>query len=208
MPISHALWTVGSAPNEVQASTLASEQLLEDMIVAEPRILSEEWMLIGRQEDTGRGGKVDLLAMAPDGSLVLAELKRDRTPREVVAQALDYASWVEDLEPEEIAAIYARFRPGQSLEADFQARFGQPLDEETVNKLSSSRRCRIIARCQHRAHHRLPQPPWCRNQRVVLPGLRARRAEAAEPGVADRPCGGAGASRRHRFRTAAGALEW
>jgi len=25
---------------------------------------------------------------------VLIELKRDRTPREIVAQALDYASWV------------------------------------------------------------------------------------------------------------------
>ena len=133
MPISHALWTVSSAPTEVPCSNLTSEQLLEDMIVAEPRILSEEWMLIGRQADTGRGGRVDLLAIAPDGSLVLVELKRDRTPREVVAQALDYASWVEHLEPEDIAAIYARFRPGRSLAEDFRQHFGQPLDEETVN---------------------------------------------------------------------------
>ena len=133
MPISHALWTVGPAPTEVPGSSLASEQLLEDMIVDQPRILSAEWMLIGRQVDTGRGGRVALLAMAPDGSLVLVELKRDRTPREVVAQALDYASWVEHLEPEHIAAIYARFRPGRSLAEDFHARFGQRLDEETVN---------------------------------------------------------------------------
>lgn len=133
MPISHALWTVGSAPTEVPCSVLATEQQLEDMIVAEPRILSEEWMLIGRQEPTDRAGRVDLLAIAPDGSLVLAELKRDRTPREVVAQALDYASWVEHLQPERIAAIYARFRPGRSLAEDFRARFGQPLDNETVN---------------------------------------------------------------------------
>jgi hypothetical protein len=51
----------------------------------------------------------------------------------VVAQALDYASWVEDLKPEEIAAIYARFSHGGNLAADFQTRFGQPLDEETLN---------------------------------------------------------------------------
>ena len=133
MPISHALWTVGSAPTEVPLSILATEQQLEDMIVAEPRILSEEWLLIGQQEATGRGGRVDLLAIAPDGSIVLVELKRDRTPREVVAQALDYASWVEHLEPEHIAAIYARFRPGRSLPEDFREHFGQPLDEETVN---------------------------------------------------------------------------
>jgi hypothetical protein len=133
MPVSHALWTVGTSPTEVPSGKLTSEQELEDMIAAEPRILSEEWMLIGRQEDTGRGGRVDLLAVAPDGSLVLTELKRDKTPREVVAQALDYASWVEDLKPEEIAAIYARFSHGGNLAADFQTRFGQPLDEETLN---------------------------------------------------------------------------
>ena len=103
------------------------------MIVAEPRILSSEWMLIGRQVETRFGGRVDLLAIAPDGALVLVELKRDRTPREVVAQALDYASWVERLDAESIAAIYARFRPQRSLAADFLDRFGQPLDEETVN---------------------------------------------------------------------------
>lgn len=133
MPIQHVVWTVADAPVELSAGALPSEQRLEDMIVAEPRILSSEWMLIGRQVDTGRGGRIDLLAIAPDGSLVLVELKRDRTPREVVAQALDYASWVGQLDAEGIAAIYARFRPQRSLAVDFADRFGQPLDEETIN---------------------------------------------------------------------------
>jgi hypothetical protein len=61
------------------------------------------------------------------------ELKRDLTPREVVAQALDYVSWVERLNAEDIAAVYARFRPGRSLSEDFLARFGQPLDEDALN---------------------------------------------------------------------------
>lgn len=34
-------------------------------------------MLIGRQERTNDGGILDLLAIAPDGSLVLIELKAD-----------------------------------------------------------------------------------------------------------------------------------
>ncbi|WOK37296.1 endonuclease NucS domain-containing protein [Sphingomonas sp. C3-2] len=108
---------------------MSSERALEDMIVAASRILSDEWMLIGRQGRTGNGGIIDLLAIAPDGALVLIELKRDRTPREVVAQAIDYACWVEGLEADEIAAIYARFAPSRNLAADFQAYFGQPLDE-------------------------------------------------------------------------------
>lgn len=133
MPISHAVWTVGHDPREVPQGLLPSEQLLEAMIVSQPRILSSEWMLIGRQVDTGYGGRLDLLAIAPDGSLILVELKRDRTPREVVAQALDYASWVEKQDANDIAAIYGRFRPGHNLSADFRERFGQPLDEETLN---------------------------------------------------------------------------
>ena len=34
---------------------------------------------------------------------IVIELKRNQTPREMVAQALDYASWVQDLEPDELA---------------------------------------------------------------------------------------------------------
>jgi len=134
MPIRHAIWRVGSPPFALAESSLAREQLLEDMIVAEPRMLSDEWMPIGRQEDTGFGGRVDLLAIAPDGGLILIELKRDRTPREVVAQALDYASWVETLQSDEIAAIYDRFKRGRSLQEDFRQRFGRGLDEDSLNQ--------------------------------------------------------------------------
>ncbi len=134
MPIRNALWTVGATPQLLTEAQLPSEKALEDMIVAAPSMLSDEWMLIGRQEKTASGGIIDLLAIAPDGTLVLIELKRDRTPREVVAQALDYACWVETLDGKDIAAIYARFKSGASLSHDFQTRFGQPLDEATLNE--------------------------------------------------------------------------
>jgi len=71
MPIHHAIWCVGEQPAPL-SSRLASEQQLEDMIVREPRILSSEWMLIGRQEVTSHGKRVDLLDIAPDASLVLS----------------------------------------------------------------------------------------------------------------------------------------
>src|SRR6266568_8709184 len=125
MPIRTAIWKVGPQPQSLAETSLTSEQLLENMILAAPRLLSDEWMLIGRQEDTGFGGRIDLLAIAPDGSLVLIELKRERTPREVVAQALDYADWVEKLRSEDIAAIYSRFAPGRSLSQDFRQQLGQ-----------------------------------------------------------------------------------
>lgn len=103
------------------------------MIINRPEILSGAWMLIGRQEHTGFGGRIDLLAIAPDASLVLIELKRDRTPREVVAQALDYAAWVDQLTAERIAQIYQRFSGGGNLAEAFKARFGEELDEDSLN---------------------------------------------------------------------------
>ena len=85
MAIQHALWKIGQTPTALAQCMLANEQQLEEMIVAAPEIVSAQWMLIGRQEQTGMGGRIDLLAIAPDASLVLIELKRNRTPREIVA---------------------------------------------------------------------------------------------------------------------------
>src|SRR5437762_3268615 len=134
MPLRHALWKIGQPPTSVNPTRLLSEQLLEDMIVCDPRILSNEWMIIGRQEGTPFGGRIDLLAVAPDGSLVLIELKRNRTPREIVAQAIDYASWVEGLTADKLAQMYQRFSKGGNLDEAFRSRFGEELDEDTLNE--------------------------------------------------------------------------
>ena len=134
MPVKHAVWKVSEKPELLSTTSLASEQELEDMIVAAPKIISGEWMLIGRQEQTGLGGRIDLLAIAPDASLVLIELKRNKTPREIVAQAIDYASWVEDLTTDKIAQIYQRFSGGGDLGEDFKKYFGAELDEDALNE--------------------------------------------------------------------------
>ncbi len=134
MPIQQSIWKVGDKPTPLSPSRLANEQMLEGMIEQDPSILSGEWMLIGRQVETSYGGRIDLLAIAPDGSLVLIELKRDRTPRDVIAQALDYASWVDLLTPETIAGIYQRFSNGGDLGEEFKQRFGAELEEEALNQ--------------------------------------------------------------------------
>lgn len=107
-------------------------------MVAQPAILSNEWLLIGQQESTGVGGRIDLLAVAPDASLVLVELKRDRTPREVVAQALDYAAWVENLTSDQIFDIYQRFACRHTglpdtLNEAFRRQFGDDIPEDELN---------------------------------------------------------------------------
>lgn len=130
MPVGQRIWRIGQPPQRLRESTLASEKSLEEMIVAAPEIVSDEWMVIGQQEDTGFGGRIDLLAIAPDSSLILIEIKRGRSPREVVAQAIDYATWVEALDAETVFRIYSRFSKGGDLGRDFEARFGTAIDTE------------------------------------------------------------------------------
>ena len=159
MPVNHAIWKVSSKPEPLAETSLLSEQQLEDMIVNAPEVLSKEWMLIGRQEQTGlRGaagtGRIDLLAIAPDGSLVLIELKRDKSARDIVAQALDYATWVDELTPEKIAQIYGRFSKGGSLDDDFKKHFGSDLDEETLNE---SHQIILVASSLDRSTERIVQ---------------------------------------------------
>lgn len=133
MPINHAVWKVGNQPQPLTEVSLQSEALLEQMIVSDSNILSSHWLLIGQQVRTDYGGLIDLLAVTQDGQLVVIELKRNQTPREVVAQALDYASWVRDLTTDEIAHIYDRFSNGGALGVAFQQKFGLTLDEEQLN---------------------------------------------------------------------------
>jgi hypothetical protein len=134
MPIKHAIWKVGAQPSPLAKTVLLNEKQLEDMVISVPQILSSEWLLIGSQEQTGLGGRIDLLAIAMNASLVLIELKKNRTPREVVAQALDYASWVEQLTSDKIVQIYQRFSKGGNLNNAFKQHFGKELDEETLNE--------------------------------------------------------------------------
>jgi RecB family endonuclease NucS len=72
----------------------ATEPRLEELIEAEPAILGEPLLIIGRRVATSFGKVIDLLAVDAEGVLHVLELKKDRTPRDVVAQVLEYGAWV------------------------------------------------------------------------------------------------------------------
>src|SRR4051794_35179918 len=107
MPIEMALWRLnGSEAVPVATSSLDREKRLEDILEKDISILGlDRLLVIGRQVPTRWGKFIDLLALDPQGDLCAIELKRDRTPREIVAQALDYGSWIKDLDYEALAGI-------------------------------------------------------------------------------------------------------
>lgn len=147
MPIEHALWRIGEKPARLFHCSLDSEQQLEILICADPAILSPDWLLIGRQVLTAYNKYIDLLAVDQTGSVIVIELKKDKTPRDVVAQAMDYATWVKDLDAATLAEIHGEFRQKyhgdtRSLDEAFAQKFGLKLDEESLN---SSHQMVIVA---------------------------------------------------------------
>ena len=141
MPFREAIWHLGNQLQPLPQVTLDSEAQLEGYLSDDLSILDPDWMLIGRQVWTGHG-RLDLLGMDSDGGLVVVELKKHQTPREVVAQVLDYGSWAKTLSLAGLETIFNTFqanhRPNQppiNLRDAFLAHF-QGLDfpeDEDIN---------------------------------------------------------------------------
>lgn len=127
MPLEVMLWQVDTErPEPVPRQQLDLEDRLEDWLFNDISMLSSDLLVIGRQIRQFNV-PLDLLAVDRDGNLVVIELKRDRTPREVVAQALDYASWVQWLDREDLDR-YAQEHLGKSFNEAFESAFGGPPD--------------------------------------------------------------------------------
>ena len=141
MPVEMGLWRVDDKPVRLATVGMPPEARLEELIEAEPSILGDPLLIIGRQVTTSFGKIIDLLAIDADGVLHVLELKKDKTPREVVAQVLDYGSWVRSLTHEDVLKLFADYGKGGAFEEAFQQRFDTPPPEE----LNTGHRLTIIA---------------------------------------------------------------
>lgn len=134
MPLNIGLWRVDQGIQRLPPSGMPTEERLETLIETDPAVLGQPLLLIGRQVITTQGKRIDLLALDGDGAIHVLELKRDKTPRDVVAQALDYGAWAQTLSHEDVLDIYNAYRStkpdGQPLEAAFDDAFGAALPEE------------------------------------------------------------------------------
>lgn len=130
MPVEMGMWRIdGETPRRLTSSTLPSEATLEAFLEKDPSLLGTKLLVIGRQVRTPYGTYLDLLAIDAEGNLHVLELKRDRTPREVVAQVLDYGSWVSTLGRDEIINLAAAHLSGPFASA-FAETFGDTLPDE------------------------------------------------------------------------------
>ena len=133
MPQKIRMWEVtkNNTLAELQTSEISLEEQLENWLESDISILDDDLLIIGRQVRTDFGGLIDLLCVDQNGDLVVIELKKGRTPREVAAQALDYASWVKNLDNvriDKLASDYAKLG-GSSFKDAFESKFETDLPE-------------------------------------------------------------------------------
>jgi hypothetical protein len=132
MPQDVRIWEVldGDELREIQKAKLNLEERIESWLEKDISIIASDLLVIGRQVETDFGGVIDLLCLEANGDLGIIELKRDKTPREITAQALDYASWVKDLSNDKITEIANKYLASNGpLEEAFKKRFGEDLPE-------------------------------------------------------------------------------
>jgi len=138
------LWEIADGDNlkEIKQSKLNLEERIESWLENDISIISDDLLVIGRQVDTDFGGIIDILCLDVDGDVVIVELKRDKTPRGITAQVLDYASWVKDLSNEKITEISNRYYKNTlSIDEAFRSKFG----EEYPEVINESHKMMVVA---------------------------------------------------------------
>ncbi len=115
------------------------ESVLEEWLESNPDGILEDGgvLIIGRQVATNLGGSIDLLGLDREGNAVVVELKRDRTPRETIAQSLEYASFVAQLDAAQLEGILSSYlnEESSSLTEYHRQHFDPGMDESvTFNK--------------------------------------------------------------------------
>ena len=90
-------------------------------------------LIIGRQVTTNLNTFIDLLGIDKDGNTVIIELKREKTPRDTVAQILEYASFVENLNYEQLNRIYQEYSGDEMSLEEYHQQFFQSNQESKVS---------------------------------------------------------------------------
>jgi len=107
------------------------EQLLENN--SEYFFEDSKLLIIGRQVTTNLNTFIDLLGIDKSGNTVVVELKRGKTPRETIAQLLEYASFAENLDYSQLNDIYKDYSEENIDLEDFHKEYFNKSTDESVS---------------------------------------------------------------------------
>jgi len=109
------LWDLENGkPKRFKEGSIQLEQNLENWIVSDPNFLREGLTIIGRQFVVS-GGKIDLLALDPNGRIIIIEIKRGMLRRKTIAQIIDYAASIDLMSEDELKNKVNDYLQSQNL---------------------------------------------------------------------------------------------
>lgn len=134
---------------DLAALDLEERKHLQEWILANPGVIGPGVEVITSEYDrwqTSAGDPVldrlDILAVGPDGRLIVVELKRGVAPHTVHMQAINYAAMVSRLELDDIADLYATSHRRSDVGADREAALSHLVTEKLLT-VEGIRRPRI-----------------------------------------------------------------
>jgi len=98
-------------------------------------------LIIGRQVMTNLNTFIDLLGIDEFGNTVVIELKSDKTPRETLAQLIEYASFIDNLDYEQLNEIFQNYF---GEEVGLEEYHQQYYENETNQKVSWNKNSKLV----------------------------------------------------------------
>ena len=135
------VYRIGEAElSRLTEQELSSEKRLEEYLIRAEgaQIGGVDVLYIAQQESPGEGGVFDIIGVDDQGDLVIIELKRGRSPRDIVAQALEYAASIRNEEYNQLNHRYQQFVEDddaslQAKHTEYFARGDDPLSQREYN---------------------------------------------------------------------------
>lgn len=115
---------------------------IQEWIEKTPSVLGQELLVIAKELPLPSGLRLDLLAIDRQANLVIIELKRGESGRNVEWQAIKYASYCSNFLPEEIFTYYAQYLQSDTDEA--QTTIEEFIDEE-LDSLNRDQQIILVA---------------------------------------------------------------
>jgi hypothetical protein len=119
---------------------------LQEWIERTPSILGEDLLVIAKELALPSGIRLDLVGIDKKANLVIIELKRGVSGRDVEWQAIKYASYCSNFLPDDVFTYYAQYLHSDTDEA--QLNIEEFINEE-LDKLNQSQRIILVAQNFH-----------------------------------------------------------
>ena len=123
------------------------EKAIQHWMELNPQALADDGglLILGKEVTTDLGAYIDLLGLDIEGNVAVVELKRDRTPRDTLAQALEYVAFADSLTANDLESLYRDYTgdEGQTLAEAHREFFN--LVEDTAVAFGKDQRIVLVA---------------------------------------------------------------